>query len=109
MLAMHALLFFHGGNKQKHICLILDNKAFILGMIHKNGERIIGLAVDVDYQNNGIGGSLLKAFESIALQHGKQKCYIRTFDGIQFFEKHGYNVIDIAKNGKDLILEKWIK
>ena len=56
--------------------------------------RIIALAVSKDYQNKGVGSSLLKHVEGIAISKGitifALNCGLQRLDSHRFYERNGY-------------------
>jgi GNAT superfamily N-acetyltransferase len=55
---------------------------------------IVGLVVDVDYQDNGLGGQLLEALETDVQKSGVRQISLNSGESRhlahEFYEKHGY-------------------
>ncbi len=93
--------------------LVATNKKQIIGAIYgeslkAGGVMMWALAVDSQFQEQGIGSKLLKAFEKNARAHKKSWVILHastiTKASVSFYKKHGYDIgntyIECAKDLK---------
>lgn len=82
-----AKVYIENPDKLEHIWVYDD--MFVKGMIHIEGDKIVELYVDTFFENQGIGGELIR----FAIE---KKCCRRLWvlekntDARRFYEKHGF-------------------
>lgn len=69
-----------------------------VGRVHFNSEdeaQIRSMAVEPEWQKNGIGSIIMTELEKIAVQLGAKYVVLNARDtAIPFYEKHGYRLIE---------------
>lgn len=95
---------FH--SKNKFLCVIVDDCAFMAGTIAKKHFRLIEIAVKSDNQHQGYGNALLTLLKKICLERGLEKITLRTSrheKAVKFFLRHKGKIVGV--NGEDYEME----
>lgn len=81
--------YIENPDKLEHIWVYDDE--FVKGMIHMEGDRIAELYVDSFFENQGIGGELIR----FATEQMNCRCLWvleKNTDARRFYEKHGFTL-----------------
>ena len=92
----------HAGNFHIYVAIISDHVAGFIAIaqemaleIQKDFIRIKAMAVSMSYQSKGVGSSLLRHIESIALENDIELFALSSsfhrLDAHRFYERNGYN------------------
>lgn len=81
-----AKAYIENPDKLEHIWVYDD--LFVKGMIHIEGDKIVELYVDTFFENQGIGGELIR----FAIEKKCRRLWVleKNTDARRFYEKHGF-------------------
>jgi ribosomal protein S18 acetylase RimI-like enzyme len=93
------------------IILVAEHEGHIIGSVMGgfDGRRgmVYHLAVDAAFRNNGIGANLMEELERRMKEKGCVRTYLLVtkdnLDAIQFYERRGWEVMDLLTYGKNLV------
>jgi len=81
-----------------HLMVCMNKKIVAVGRLHLNSgveAQIRYMAVELDFQNRGIGTLLLRELEKIAKNKGAHHVILNGRDvALQFYQKNGYKILN---------------
>jgi ribosomal protein S18 acetylase RimI-like enzyme len=96
-------------NKDPDLFLVAEYFGKIIGAVMGgyDGRRglVYHLAVEENYRQQGIGNDLLEELEELLRKKGCLRSYLlitKDNPAIKFYEKHGWQLLDLYAMGKDL-------
>jgi len=91
-----------------HLTAWAGNRMVGAGRLHflsPDEARVRGMAVELGYERQGIGSLILKGLEERAAQMGAKHIVLDARDtAIQFYRKHGYELVDRSYTLFDAII-----
>jgi len=97
-------------SSNRKMVVMIDNEK-VIGTASLKDNIILSVFVDVTTQGNGIGTTLMRYLEEMALKKGFKKVLIpSSITSVSFYKKLGYTIIEekINEFGKNIILEKMV-
>ena len=95
-------------HKRKYYIALIESR--VVGTVACEDNSVYSLFVDPDYQNKGIGKSLLKRVEEHILKNGYSKSKLSaSLTALSFYKSNGYTEIKRVKNnelGDVILMEK---
>lgn len=102
-------ILFYFTNPEKVIAEYIPDTAYYVATANREHLRIVDIGVAKDYQQRGIGKSLLKRIYAHARHRKLNKITLRTSSeetAFMFYEKQGFKIV--GTTGEDLEMEKQI-